>query len=107
MVELHHCYLTEEFRRLAHKSYYFNFKLPSKSQVFFFHSVKSSDGHLIIQEIGKLGVGVDAFPLRIEKFMQFNLANQLKVCGYFQFMSISVENVTANLPYEAFKCTEE
>ena len=60
-----------------------------------------------MQGVGKFKMNINAIPNNIKKYMSFMLGRQLVFLDSFQFMSSSLDNLSKNLPDEAFKYTSE
>ena len=52
-------------------------------------------------------MNINCIPNNMEKYMAFMLGNNLVFLDSFQFMSSSLDNLTKNLPDEAFKYTKQ
>ena len=64
-----------------------------------------------MQEIGTIGkeyeLYINCFPNNMEKYMAFMLGKHLVFLDSFQFMSSSLDRLSANLPKDKFKYTSE
>ena len=86
-----------------------------------FHNLRGYDSHFIMQQIGKIAqkhvyknnrgeechMNINCIPNNMEKYMAFMLGNNLVFLDSFQFMSSSLDNLTKNLPDDAFKYTQQ
>ena len=118
-----HCHITGEFRGSAHQDC--NLKLRIKPATIkipiLFHNLRGYDSHFIMQQIGEIAkkhvyknnrgeechMNIDCIPNNMEKYMAFMLGNHLVFLDSFQFMSSSLDNLTKNLPDDAFKYTQQ
>ena len=118
-----HCHITGEFRGSAHQDC--NLKLRIKPATIkipvLFHNLRGYDSHFIMQQIGEIAkkhtyknkrgeechMNINCIPNNMEKYMAFMLGNNLVFLDSFQFMSSSLDNLTKNLPDEAFKYTKQ
>ena len=118
-----HCHITGEFRGSAHQDC--NLKLRIKPATIkipvLFHNLRGYDSHFIMQQIGEIAkkhvyknnrgeechMNIDCIPNNMEKYMAFMLGNHLVFLDSFQFMSSSLDNLTNNLPDDAFKYTQQ
>ena len=118
-----HCNITGEFRGSAHQDC--NLKLRIKPVNIkipvLFHNLRGYDSHFIMQQIGEIAkkhtyknkrgeechMNINCIPNNMEKYMAFMLGNNLVFLDSFQFMSSSLDNLTKNLPDEAFKYTKQ
>ena len=118
-----HCHITGEFRGSAHQDC--NLKLRIKPVNIkipvLFHNLRGYDSHFIMQQIGEIAkkhtyknkrgeechMNINCIPNNMEKYMAFMLGNNLVFLNSFQFMSSSLDNLTKNLPDEAFKYTKQ
>ena len=66
----HHCHVTSKFRGAAHDSCNLSFQLTKKVPVIF-HNLRSSDSHLIFNELDKCDVKIKVIPNGLEKYMPF------------------------------------
>ena len=118
-----HCHITGEFRGSAHQDC--NLKLRIKPATIkipvLFHNLRGYDSHFIMQQIGEIAkkhtyknkrgeechMNINCIPNNMEKYMAFMLGNNLVFLDSFQFMSSSLDNLTKNLPDDAFKYTQQ
>ena len=118
-----HCHITGEFRGSTHQDC--NLKLqikPAKIKIpVLFHNLRGYDSHFIMQQIGEIAkkhvyknnrgeechMNINCIPNNMEKYMAFMLGNHLVFLDSFQFMSSSLDNLTKNLPDDAFKYTQQ
>ena len=91
-----HCRITGKYRGSAHRDCNINVKLNHKISVLF-HSLKNFDSHLIIQELGKSNLKINAIPNGLKKYMSFSINNNLSFIDSFQFLSSSLDNLVKNL----------
>ena len=108
-----HCHITGQYRGSAHEDC--NLKLRISSEKFklpvIFHNLRGYDSHFIMQEIGTIGkeyeLYINCIPNNMEKYMAFMLGKHLVFLDSFQFMSSSLDRLSANLPKDKFKYTSE
>ena len=118
-----HCHITGKFRGSAHQDC--NLKLRIKPATIkipvLFHNLRGYDSHFIMQQIGEIAkkhsyknkrgeechMNINCIPNNMEKYMAFMLGNNLVFLDSFQFMSSSLDNLTKNLPDDAFKYTQQ
>ena len=104
-----HCHLTGLYRGAAHSEcnlqYRFlrgtKFGVPSFFIPVMFHNLRGYDSHLIIPALGRHRGNIRCIPNNMEKYMSFSMG-QLRFIDSFQFMSISLEKLVANLPDDGF-----
>ena len=76
-----------------------------------FHNLRGYDSHFIMQEIGKISkekqLDINCIPNNMEKYMAFMLGKHIVFIDSMQFMATSLDNLTKNLPEEAFKYTQQ
>ena len=87
-----HCHITGKYRRSVHRDFHINVKLNHKIHVIF-HNLKNYDSHLIIQELGKFNLKINALPNGLEKYMSFTINNKLSFIDSFQFLSSSLDSL--------------
>ena len=118
-----HCHITGEFRGSAHQDCNLKLRIkPTKIKIpVLFHNLRGYDSHFIMQQIGEIAkkhvyknnrgeechMNIDCIPNNMEKYMAFMLGNHLVFLDSFQFMSSSLDNLTKNLPDDAFKYTQQ
>ena len=56
-----------------------------------------------MQELGKFDLKVSVIPNELEKYMRFNINNNLKFNDSFQFLSSSLNSLVKNLNKDHFK----
>ena len=108
-----HCHITGQYRGSAHEEC--NLKLRISSKKFklpvIFHNLRGYDSYFIMQEIGTIGkeyeLYINCIPNNMEKYMAFMLGKYLVFLDSFQFMSSSLDRLSANLPKDKFKYTSE
>ena len=100
-----HCHITVKYRGSAHRDCIINVKLNQKIPVVF-HNLKNYDSHLIIQELGKFNLKINAIPNGLEKYVSFSINNKLSFIDSFQFLSSSLESLVKNLGKDDFKYFE-
>ena len=118
-----HYHITGKFRGSAHQDC--NLKLRIKPATIkipvLFHNLRGYDSHFIMQQIGEIAkkhsyinkrgeechMNINCIPNNMEKYMAFMLGNNLVFLDSFQFMSSSLDNLTKNLPDDAFKYTQQ
>ncbi|CAL1297347.1 unnamed protein product [Larinioides sclopetarius] len=109
-----HDHLTGRYRGALHSSCNLKFRLSKKIPVVF-HNLRNYDGHLIMQEIGKLkDYEISVVPTTMEKYITFSLSkkyNKIKVSLNFidsyQFLSTSLEKLVQNLTVNKFIILKE
>ena len=97
-----HCHITGKCRGSAHRDYNTNVKLSHKIPVLF-HNLKNYDLHLIMQELGKFSLKINAIPNRLEMYVSFSINNKLSFIDGFQFLSSSLDSVVKTLKKDDFK----
>ena len=97
-----HCQITGKYKGAAHWSCNVNLKLTKKVSIIF-HNLKGYDSHLIMNEIGKCNVKVDAMPNVLEKYMVFTINENLVFIDSRKFMNSSLEILVKNLSDDDFK----
>ena len=108
-----HCHITGQYRGSAHEKC--NLKLRISSEKFklpvIFHNLRGYDSHFIMQEIGTIGkeyeLYINCIPNNMEEYMAFMLGKHLVFLDSFQFMSSSLDRLSANLPKDKFKYTSK
>ena len=63
-----------------------NLKLNHKIPVVL-RNLKNYDSHLIMQELGKFNLKINAIPNGLEKYMSFTINNKLILIDSFEFLS--------------------
>ena len=84
------CHITGKYRSLAHVDWNINVKLKYKVPILF-HNLKNYDLHLIMQELGKPNFKISVIPNGLEKYMNFNINNNLIFIDNFQLLSSSLD----------------
>ena len=118
-----HCHITGNYRGSAHQDCNLKLRLsPSNIQIpVFFHNLRGYDSHFIMQQIGEIAknhvyknkkgeecqMDINCIPNNMEKYMAFMLGKHLLFLDSFQFMSSSLDNLTQNLPDDAFIFTKQ
>ena len=97
-----HCHITGKQRGAAHWSCNVKLRLTKNVPVIF-HNLKGYEGHLIMSEIGKFNVKVDAIPNGLEKYMAFTINKNLVFIDSKQYMNSSLEKLVKNLSDDDFK----
>ena len=97
-----HCHITGKQRGAAHWSCNVKLRLTKNVPVIF-HNLKGYEGHLIMSEIGKFNVKVDAIPNGLEKYMAFTINKNLVFIDSKQYMNSSLEKLVKNLSDDGFK----
>ena len=116
-----HCHITGNYRGSAHQDCNLKLRLsPSNIQIpVFFHNLRGYDSHFIMQQIGEIAkkhvyknkkgeecqMDINCIPNNMEKYMAFMLGKHLLFLDSFQFMSL--DNLTKNLPDDAFIFTQQ
>ena len=81
-----HCHITGKYRGLHIEIAKLNHETPVV-----FHNVKKKcDIHLIMQELGKFSLKINVIPIGLEKYLSFNINNNLISIDTFQFLSSSL-----------------
>ncbi|GBM47569.1 hypothetical protein AVEN_90276-1 [Araneus ventricosus] len=109
-----HDHQTGRYRAALHSSCNLKFRLSKKIPVVF-HNLKNYDGHLIMQEIGKLkDYEISVVPTTMEKYVTFSLSKRyhkfkvsLNFVDSFQFLSTSLEKLVQNLTPDKFNILNE
>ena len=81
--------MTGKYGGSAHRDCNINVKLNHKIPVVF-HNLKNYDSHLIMQELGKLNLKINAIPNGLEKDKSFTVNNKLSFIESFQFLRSSI-----------------
>ena len=118
-----HCHITGNYRGSAHQDCNLKLRLsPTNIQIpVFFHNLRGYDSHFIMQQIGEIAkkhvyknkkgeecqMDINCIPNNMEKYMAFMLGKHLLFLDSFQFMSSSLDNLTKNLPDDAFIFTQQ
>ena len=97
-----HCQITGKYRCSAHRYCNINVKLNHKIPVLF-HNLNNYDSHVIMQELGKLDLKLNAILNGLEKYMSFSISNKLSFIDSFQFLSFSLDSLVKNLGKDNFK----
>ena len=97
-----HCHITEKYRHSAYRDCNIILKLNQKSPVIF-HKLKNYDSYLIIQELGKFDLKINAIPDGLEEYVSFSIINKLSFIDNFQFLSLSLDRLVKNLNKDDFK----
>ena len=118
-----HCHITGNYRGSAHQDCNLKLRIsPTNIQIpVFFHNLRGYDSHFIMQQIGEIAkkhvyknkkgeecqMDINCIPNNMEKYMAFMLGKHLLFLDSFQFMSSSLDNLTKNLPDDAFIFTQQ
>ena len=110
-----HCHMTGTYRGSAHQSCNLNFKVTKKIPVVF-HNLRGYDGHLIMQQIGRVckerswvdkkgkhEMNVNVIPNSMERYTAFTMGQRLVFIDSFQFMSSSLASLVESLAPTDFK----
>ena len=90
-----HCHFTGKYRGFAHRDCNkLNLKIPV-----IFHTLKTYDSHLIMQEQGKLNLKIKVIPKQIGKVYN----KQLSFIDSFRFLSSSLDSFIKKLAQDDFK----
>ena len=92
-----HCHITGKYRGSAHRDCNINVKLNHKI-ILVFYNLENYDSRLIMQELGKFNLEINAIPNGLEKYMSFSIVNKLSFIDSFQFISSSLDSFVKNLP---------
>ena len=68
-----------------------------------FYNLKNYDSHLIMQELGKFNLKVNAIPNGLEKYMRFSINNKLIFIDTFHNLNSSLGSLVKNLAKDDFK----
>ena len=71
-----HCHITGKYKFSTQRGCKINLKLNHKIPIAF-HSLKSCDSHVIMQELRKCNIKVSVIPNGLEKYMSFTINNKL------------------------------
>ena len=55
------------------------------------HNLKKYDSHLVMQELDKFNLMINVIPNELEKYMSFNINNNLSFIDSFQFLCSLLE----------------
>ena len=88
--------ITGRYRGPAHRDCNINIKLNHKILIVFQH-LKNYDPHIIMQELGKFYFKINIIPNRLEKYMSFNINDELSFIHSFQFPSSSLVSLVKNV----------
>ena len=69
-----HCHITGKYRRSPHRDCNINIKLNHKIPLVF-HNMKNCGSHLIMQELAKFTLKINAIPNGLQKYMSFSISN--------------------------------
>lgn len=72
-----------------------------------FHNIRSYDGHLIIQELGKFWKKIGVLPNNMKRYMSFIVDDDIVFIDGLQFMASSLDWLASNLPDNDYKYTSE
>ena len=64
---------------------------------------KNYDSHLIMQELAKFNLKINAIPNGLKKYMSFTINNKLSFIDNFKFLSSSLDSLVRNLSKDDFK----
>ena len=78
-----------------------NVKLNHKIPLVFYN-LTNYDSHLIMQELIKFDLKINAVPNGLEKYMSFRINNKLSFIDSFQLLSSSLESLVKNLAKDDF-----
>ena len=87
-----HCHITEKYRGSVHRDGNINVKLNHKILAVFYN-LKNYDSHLIMQELNKFSLKINAMPNGLENYMSFNIINKLIFIDSFQFLNSSLDSL--------------
>ena len=107
-----HCHMTGTYRGSAHQSCKVTKKIPVV-----FHNLRGYDGHLIMQQIGRVckerswvdkkgnkhEMNVNIIPNSMERYTAFTMGQRLVFIDSFQFMSSSLASLVESLAPTDFK----
>ena len=88
-------HITGKYRGSAHRDCNISLKLNHKISVVFYN-LKNYDSHLIMQELGKFNLKINAIPNKYEKYVRFAINNKLSFIDSFQFLSSSLDSFIRN-----------
>lgn len=93
-----HCHLTGKYRGAAHSKCNLKWEIsPKRTKIpVFFHNLRGYDGHLILQEIGKVQGAVKMIAQNSERCISFSLGN-LQFIDTMQHMPSSLSTLVDNL----------
>ena len=72
-----HCHVLGNYRGAACNVCNLNMKMSNIIPVVF-HNLRGYDSHLLMQELGKFGKGINIIPNNMEKYMSFSVGNKIK-----------------------------
>jgi len=91
-----HDHLTGKFRGAAHYNCNINYNFKNYKIPIFFHNLRGYDSHLIMQDIGKLGLDIDVIANTNEKYITFSVSN-LQFIDTFQHLPSSLDSLSESL----------
>ena len=97
-----HCHITGKYKGSVHRDSNINIKLNKKIPVLF-HNLENYDSHLIMQELGKFNLKINAIPYGLKKYMSFSINSKLSFIDSFQYLSSSLDSLVKNLVKDDFK----
>lgn len=91
-----HDHLTGKFRGAAHYECNINYNFKNYKIPVLFHNLRGYDSHLIMQDIGKLGMEIDVIANTEEKYITFGIS-KLQFIDTLQHLPSSLEALTESL----------
>ena len=97
-----HCHITGKYRICANWSCNINFKI-SKNVPVIFHNLKVYGSQLIFKKLSKFNCRVSVIPNGLEKYMSFNLNQNIVFIDSMLFMKSSLDKLVKKLGDEDLK----
>ena len=81
-----HCHIARKYRGSAHREWNINSEFHHKIPILFYN-LKHYDSDIIIQEIGRFNLKINAILNGLENYMSFSINNKLSIIDSFQLLS--------------------
>ena len=91
-----YCSITGKYRSFVYRDCNINVNLNHKIPTVF-QNLKNCNFHLIIHELGKFSLKINVISNRLQKYMSFNMNDELIFIDRFQFLSSSLDSLVKNL----------
>ena len=91
-----HSHITGKYKGSVHRDSNINVELNHKIPVGFYN-LRNYDSHLIMQELGKFNLRINAVPNGLEKYMSFSINSKFSFTGSLQFLSSPLDRLVKNL----------
>ena len=85
-----HGHITGRYEGSEQRDCNINLKLNLKILVLF-HNLKKYDSHLVMEEVDKFNLMINVIPNELEKYMSFNINNNLGIIDSFKFLCSLLE----------------